>query len=112
LEWNSSRIPDGGPTGGTGIATATCCPDHSVERSGGGAGRQRQRQGEVMTNRPLRVVRIQLVNAPMVLGLPVFVLLIALLANIVIFAAIGEVAPPEGRVTGALMSIYIVVLIS
>lgn len=63
-------------------------------------------------NRMLRVARIQLFNAPMVLGLPVLVLALVLLANIVIFGAVGESAPPDDRVTGALMSIYIVMLIA
>lgn len=62
-------------------------------------------------NRVLRVTRIQLMNAPAVLGLPFLILGVAFLLNLAIFGAIGDAAPPEGRVTGGLMSIYIVMLV-
>ncbi|MEU6644744.1 hypothetical protein ABZ863_19610 [Saccharomonospora sp. NPDC046836] len=61
-------------------------------------------------SRVWRVVRIQLVNAPAVLGLPVLVLLLVLAANIALFAAIGDAAPPDGNITGAVISIYGVML--
>ncbi len=63
-------------------------------------------------SRMLSVARIQLVNAPAVLGMPWLILGLAFLANLAIFAATGDPAPPGGENTGALMSIYIVVLIA
>jgi hypothetical protein len=43
---------------------------------------------------------------------PLGILALTLVLNVAIFALIGDAAPPEGRVTGALMSIYIVLLVS
>ena len=63
-------------------------------------------------SRVLRVVRIQLVNAWSVLGMPWAVLGIAFVINLAIFLSIGDAAPPDGRVTGALMSIYVVMLVA
>ncbi|GAA1196506.1 hypothetical protein [Prauserella alba] len=61
----------------------------------------------------VKVARIQLVNARMVLGMPLLVLVCVLAANIAIFVAIGTASPPEGAtVTGALVSIYIVTLVT
>ncbi|GEL20449.1 hypothetical protein [Pseudonocardia asaccharolytica] len=61
-------------------------------------------------NRVLRVARIQLVNAPSVLGVPVLVLALAFLANLAIFGAIGE-TPPNTYI-GALISIYIAMMVT
>lgn len=61
--------------------------------------------------RVLSVARIQLVNAPITVGMPWLVLGLAFLVNLVIFGAIDDIAPPEGRTTGALMSVYIVAMI-
>ncbi|MGH3794653.1 MAG: hypothetical protein ACRDSP_07160 [Pseudonocardiaceae bacterium] len=63
-------------------------------------------------SRVLRVARIQLVNAPVVFGVPWVVLGLAFLVNLAISGAIGDAAPPDGRSTGALMSIYIMVLVA
>lgn len=62
-------------------------------------------------NRILNVTRVQLVNAPTVLGIPVLVLVLAFLANLGIFWAIGDDVPPEGRITGAISSIFVVMLV-
>lgn len=59
--------------------------------------------------RVLDVARIQLVNWPLVVAWPLGLLASVLLLNLAIFGAIGDVAPPDGRVTLGLMSIYIVV---
>ncbi|GAA1250282.1 hypothetical protein GCM10009676_41140 [Prauserella halophila] len=58
----------------------------------------------------VKVARIQLVNARMVLGLPLLVLACVLAANIVIFMAIQM--PGEPAITGALVSVYIVTLVT
>lgn len=63
-------------------------------------------------NRVWRVLRIQLVNAPMVLAFPLGILALTLAINIGIFAAIGDSAAPDERTTGALVSIYIVLLVA
>lgn len=61
----------------------------------------------------LKVARIQLVNARMVLGLPLLVLACVLAANIVIFMAIqAPSSPGDSPMTGALISIYIVTLVT
>lgn len=63
-------------------------------------------------NQILQVARIQLVNARMVIGLPLFILLCVLAANVVIFLAIPWPESDDGsRSTGALMSIYIATLV-
>ncbi|GAA1246098.1 hypothetical protein GCM10009609_06900 [Pseudonocardia aurantiaca] len=59
----------------------------------------------------LDVARIQTVNWPWVLAWPVGLLALILVFNIVLFGAIGDAAPPDGRTTGALMSIYFVMLV-
>lgn len=59
-----------------------------------------------------RVVRIQLVNAPMVLAFPVGILALVLAFNIALFAVISDNAPPDERTTGAIVSIYIVMLVA
>lgn len=63
-------------------------------------------------SRMLRVARIQMVNVPVVFGMPWLILGIVLLVNLAIFGVIDDAAPPDDRSTGALMSIYIVVLIA
>jgi hypothetical protein len=56
--------------------------------------------------RVIEVARIQTVNWFMVIGLPLTVLAFALLLNLAIFAVLGTTTP-EGRTTGALVSLYI-----
>ncbi|MEU3270614.1 hypothetical protein ABZ639_07190 [Saccharomonospora sp. NPDC006951] len=63
-------------------------------------------------SRVWKVVRIQLVNAPTVLGIPLLVLAIAFLTNLAVFGVIGDAAEPHGRITGGLMSVYITLLVS
>jgi hypothetical protein len=62
--------------------------------------------------RVLDVARIQTVNWPWIFAWPLGILGLTLLLNIAIFGVIGDAAPPEGRITGALMSIYIVMLVA
>ncbi|KMS89527.1 hypothetical protein [Prauserella rugosa] len=63
-------------------------------------------------NRIIHVARIQLVNAKMVIGFPLFILLFVLAANIVLFLAAPFPEPEQGSSpTGALMSIYIATMI-
>lgn len=57
----------------------------------------------------LGVVRIQLVNWRYGYGMPLGILALVLGLNLALFASIGDVVPADGRGTGALMSIYIVV---
>ncbi|PXY27936.1 hypothetical protein [Prauserella muralis] len=59
-----------------------------------------------------RVVRIQFVNWLMALGFPVLILALAFLGNVGVFAVISDVAPPEGRITGGMVSIYLTLLIA
>lgn len=61
-------------------------------------------------SRVWNVVRIQLVNAPMVLAFPLGILALVFVINLGIFAVLGDIVPAEGRTTGALISIYIVML--
>jgi hypothetical protein len=58
------------------------------------------------------VVRIQMVYWPGLFGWPLGILALTFVVNLVVFGSIGDAAPPEGRVTGAIMSIYIVMLIA
>ncbi|MGJ7906751.1 hypothetical protein ACOQFL_09745 [Actinopolyspora sp. H202] len=60
--------------------------------------------------RLLNVSRIQLVNVPVMLGLPLLVLGLAFLTNLAIFAMISDSAQASEPVSGALMSIYFVLL--
>lgn len=64
-------------------------------------------------NRIPRLVRIQLVNAPAVLGLPVLVLALVIAANVLIFATVQGAGGgnAEGNATGALTAIYAVMLV-
>jgi hypothetical protein len=62
--------------------------------------------------RVLDVARIQTVNWLPIFGWPLVILVIALLFNIVILGAIRDTAPPEGSNNGALLSIYIGLLIA
>ena len=57
--------------------------------------------------RVLDVARIQSVNRMLLVGTPLGVLAAAFVINIAVFAAIGDVAPPGARMSGALLSIYI-----
>lgn len=59
--------------------------------------------------RVVDVIRVQTVNLPRLLAWPLGVLLIAVAFNLALFGSIGDAAPPEGRLTGALTSIYVVV---
>ncbi|WP_028661400.1 hypothetical protein [Saccharomonospora saliphila] len=61
--------------------------------------------------RMVRVARIQLVNSLAVLGLPVVILLGVLLGNILIFGGMRAAEADEPVVSGALSSIYIVMLV-
>jgi hypothetical protein len=61
--------------------------------------------------RLLDVARIQLINPLLALGMPLGLLVLVFALNLGIFAAIGDVAPPGGQITGAMASIYIAVLI-
>jgi hypothetical protein len=58
------------------------------------------------------VARIQTVNWFWILVFPPLVLLMVFLVNLVLFAAIGDAPPPEGRSTGALLSIYMMMLVA
>jgi hypothetical protein len=58
------------------------------------------------------VARIQTVNWLSIFVVPLAVMGSALLLTIVLFAAMGDVAPLEGRTTGALVSIYIMMLVA
>lgn len=60
--------------------------------------------------RIIHVARIQLVNARMVIGMPLTVLLCVLAANVVIFLAVSGTTDTANNNTGALMSIYIATL--
>ncbi|GAB3549791.1 hypothetical protein J2S53_001187 [Actinopolyspora lacussalsi] len=60
--------------------------------------------------RLLNVSRIQLVNVPAVFGLPLLVLGLAFLANLAIFAMISDSAQQGEPASGAIMSIYFVLL--
>ncbi|SDP35097.1 hypothetical protein SAMN04487905_103313 [Actinopolyspora xinjiangensis] len=60
--------------------------------------------------RLLNVSRIQLVNLPVVLGLPLLVLGLVLLANLAIFAVINDSARASEPVNGAVVSFYFVLL--
>ena len=62
--------------------------------------------------RVLDVVRIQTINWPWVLAWPLALLALILGFNVVLFGVIDDAAPAQGRVTGALMSIYIVMLVA
>ncbi len=60
-------------------------------------------------NRVLAVVRIQLVNWGLTLGVPVGILALVLGLNWALWASIGDAVPPDGRITGGVLSIYITV---
>ncbi len=55
----------------------------------------------------LSVVRIQLINWQYGFGVPLGILALVFALNLALFASLGDVAPPGGWTTGALMSIYI-----
>jgi hypothetical protein len=57
------------------------------------------------------VARIQTVNWFWIFVFPPLLLLLVLVLHLVLFASIGA-APPEGRSTGALLSIYMVMLVA
>jgi hypothetical protein len=63
-------------------------------------------------NRVLDVVRVQAFNWRGIVAWPLGILAFTLALNIAIFGAIGDAAPAEGRVTGALSSIYIVMFVA
>lgn len=60
-------------------------------------------------NRLLTLLRIQFLSWRLSLALPLGLLALILGINLAIFASIGDAVPPEGRTTGALMSIYIII---
>jgi hypothetical protein len=57
----------------------------------------------------LAVVRLQFVNWRLGLGMPVGILTLVLGLNLALFGSMGDVIPPDGRMTGGVLSIYIVV---
>jgi hypothetical protein len=59
-------------------------------------------------NEVLPVVRLQLVNCRFGLGLPVGILALVFALNLALFGSMGDAIPPDGRMTGGLLSIYIV----
>ncbi|SFB61815.1 hypothetical protein SAMN05216266_1295 [Amycolatopsis marina] len=61
-------------------------------------------------SRVWNVVRIQLVNAPAVLAFPIGILALVFVTNLGIFAVLGDTVEEHGRITGGLISIYIVML--
>jgi hypothetical protein len=63
-------------------------------------------------NRVFDVARIQTVNWFWIFAFPPLLLLVVLVINLGLFAAIGDVTPPEGRTTGAVLSIYMVMLVA
>ncbi|GAA1185112.1 hypothetical protein [Pseudonocardia alaniniphila] len=58
------------------------------------------------------VARIQTVNWFWIFAFPPLLLFLVLVLNVGLFAAIGDVTPPEGRTTGAVLSIYMVMLMA
>jgi hypothetical protein len=58
------------------------------------------------------VARIQTVNWFWIFVFPPLLLLVVLALNLGLFLAIGDVTPPEGRSTGAVLSIYMVMLVA
>lgn len=62
--------------------------------------------------RAMKVARIQTVNLPVQLGMPWLILGIAFAVNLVIFALVPDPPAGEPKVTGAVMSIYIFMLIA
>jgi hypothetical protein len=60
-------------------------------------------------NQVLPVVRLQLVNWRFGLGMPLGILTMVFALNLGLFGSMGDVIPPDGRMTGAIMSIYVVV---
>lgn len=58
------------------------------------------------------VARIQMVNWFWIFVFPPLLLLGVLLVNLGLFVAIGDAAPPDGRSTGAVLSIYMVMLVT
>jgi hypothetical protein len=63
-------------------------------------------------NRVVDVVRVQLVNWRGILAWPLGILALTLVINLVIFGALSDDVPPNGRVTGSLVSIYIVMFVA
>ena len=59
-------------------------------------------------NQVLPVVRLQLVHWRYGLGMPVGILALVFALNLALFGSMGEVIPPSGRMTGGILSIYIV----
>jgi hypothetical protein len=56
----------------------------------------------------LAVVRLQFVNWRLGLGMPLGILTVVLGLNLALFGSMGDVIPPDGRMTGGVLSIYIV----
>lgn len=59
-----------------------------------------------------RIMRIQLVNAPAVLLLPLGILAIIVVVNILLFGAVNASAEPQDNTTGALAAIYAIMLVT
>jgi hypothetical protein len=62
--------------------------------------------------RVLDVARIQTIHWPSIIGWPLGILGMVLLFNVVIFAVAIDTVPSGGQAVGAIMSIYIVMLVS
>ncbi|MEN3299061.1 hypothetical protein [Pseudonocardia sp.] len=62
--------------------------------------------------RAVKVARIQTVNLPIQLGMPWLILGIAFAVNLVIFALVPDPPAGEPKVTGAILSIYVFMLIA
>jgi hypothetical protein len=62
--------------------------------------------------RAVKVARIQTVNLPIQLGMPWLILGIAFAINLVIFALVPDPPAGEPKVTGAILSIYVFMLIA
>ncbi len=63
-------------------------------------------------NRVLDVVRVQLVNWRGIFAWPLGILALTLVINLVTFGVLSDDVPSNGRVTGSLVSIYIVMFVA
>jgi hypothetical protein len=63
-------------------------------------------------DRAVKVARIQTVNLPIQLGMPWLILGLAFVVNLVVFSLVPDPPAGEPKVTGAIMSIYIFMLIA
>jgi hypothetical protein len=63
-------------------------------------------------DRAVKVARIQTVNLPIQLGMPWLILGLAFVVNLAIFALVPDPPAGEPKVTGAILSIYVFMLIA